>query len=243
VRKYVCDLHIHTCLSPCSSLDMSPQRIVAEAINQGIDVIGITDHNSAENAAAVSRAADERLAVLAGLEVTSREEAHILALYDDLEAALDLQDLVYENLPGENDEEAFGIQPIVNADDEVEGFCQRLLIGATTLPLEEIVGRIRNGGGLAIAAHVDREAFGIIGQLGFIPPALQLDGLEVSRAKSREDGLRDYGEGGRYPIIRSSDAHRPEDVGAAMTTFLLDSPTCVEIGMGLRNEAGRRVVA
>lgn len=243
MRKYVCDLHIHTCLSPCSSLDMSPQRIVAEAINQGIDVIGITDHNSAENAAAVSRAADERLAVLAGLEVTSREEAHILALYNDLEAALDLQNLVYENLPGENDEEAFGIQPIVNADDEVEGFCQHLLIGATTLPIEEIVGRIRDGGGLAIAAHVDREAFGIIAQLGFIPPALQLDGLEVSQAKSREDGLRDYSEGGRYPIIRSSDAHRPEDVGAATTTFLLDSPTCAEIGMGLRNEAGRRVVA
>jgi len=243
VREYVCDLHIHTCLSPCCSLEMSPQRIVAEAMKKEIDVIGITDHNSAENVAAVSRAAEEKLAVLAGLEVTSREEVHVVALYDDLQAALDLQDLVYENLPGENDEEAFGIQPIVNADDEVERICERLLIGATTLPVEEIVGSIQDGGGLAIASHVDREAFGIIGQLGFIPPQLELDGLEVSRAKTRENGLRDYSEGGRFSIIRASDAHRPEDVGTATTTFLLESPTCVEIGMGLRNEAGRRVVA
>ncbi|MCK4773109.1 MAG: PHP domain-containing protein [Candidatus Latescibacteria bacterium] len=243
MREYVCDLHIHTCLSPCASLDMSPRRIVAEAIRMGIDVIGITDHNSAENVAAVSQVADQVLTVLAGLEVTSREEVHILALYDDLEAALDLQVLVYENLPGKNDEDIFGIQPIVNADDEVEGFSERLLIGATTLPFEEIVENIRRGGGLAIAAHVDREAFGVIGQLGFVPPDVELDGLEVSKARTREEGLKEYSQDGRYAIIRSSDAHRPEDIGAVTTTFFLEAPVCVEIGMGLRNEAGRRVVA
>jgi len=243
VREYVCDLHIHTCLSPCASLDMSPRRIVAEAGMKGIDVIGITDHNSAENVAAVRESADRKLAVLAGLEVTSSEEVHVLALYDDLEAALDLQDLVYRNLPGENDEDIFGIQPIVNADDEVEGFSERLLIGATTLPFKEIVGSIRSGGGLALAAHVDREAFGVIGQLGFVPPDTELDGLEISQATTREHGLKEYSMEGRYQIIRSSDAHRPEDIGKATTTFLLESPGCVEIGMGLRNEAGRRVVA
>jgi hypothetical protein len=243
VREFVCDLHIHTCLSPCGSLDMSPGRIVTEALKKGIDVVGITDHNSAENVAAVSQVAEEKLAVLAGLEVTSREEVHIIALFDDLKSALDLQEIVYENLPGENDEDAFGIQPIVNAEDEVEGISKRLLIGATSLPIDEIVGRIRHGGGLVIAAHVDREAFGIIGQLGFIPPGTHFDGLEVSKRKTREEGLREYSEEGRYQIIRSSDAHCPEDIGAATTTFLLESPRCIEIGMGLRNEAGRKVVA
>jgi PHP family Zn ribbon phosphoesterase len=222
---------------------MSPRRIVAEASRKGIDVIGITDHNSAENVAAVSQVAGKRLAVLAGLEVTSMEEVHILALYDDLDAALDLQQLVYENLPGTNDEDTFGIQPIVNAEDEVEGFSERLLIGATTLPLEEITRKVNGSGGLAFAAHVDREAFGIISQLGFVPPASQLDGLEVSKALTREEGVSEYSDGGRYPIIRSSDAHWPEDIGAATTTFVLESPECAEIRMGLRNQAGRRVVA
>jgi PHP family Zn ribbon phosphoesterase len=222
---------------------MSPKRIVAEATSKGIDVIGITDHNSAENVAAVSQVAGKQLAVLAGLEVTSMEEVHILALYDDLEAALDLQHLVYENLPGSNDEDAFGIQPIVNAENEVEGFSERLLIGATTLPLEEITRKVTGGGGLAFAAHVDREAFGIISQLGFVPPNSQLDGLEVSKALTREEGVGEYSQRGRYPIIRSSDAHWPEDIGAATTTFVLESPECAEIRMGLRNQEGRRIVA
>ena len=206
-------------------------------------MIGITDHNSAENVAAVSQAADINLAVLAGLEITSQEEVHILALFDDIEAAIAMQDFVYSHLPGKNDEEIFGIQPIVNADDEVEGISDRLLIGATTLPFEKIVERIHSAGGLAIPAHVDREAFGIIGQLGFVPPRVELDALEISKATTREDGLRDYSLDGRYPIIRSSDAHQPAEIGAATTTFLLESPRCTEIGMGLRNEAGRRIVA
>ena len=131
----------------------------------------------------------------------------------------------------------------MNADDEVEGISDRLLIGATTLPFEEIVERIHSVGGLAIPTHVDREAFGIIGQLGFVPPRVELDGLEISKATTREDGLRDYSQEGRYPIIRASDAHQPEEIGAATTTFLLEMPQCSEIRMGLRNEAGRRIVA
>ena len=243
MKEYVCDLHIHTCLSPCASLDMSPKRIVAEATSKGIDVIAITDHNSAENVAAVSRCAGETLAVLAGLEVTSMEEVHVLALFDDLDAALELQTLVHENLPGTNDEDAFGIQPIVNADNEVEGFSDRLLIGATTLPFDTIVEEISSGGGLAIAAHVDREAYSVISQLGFVPPNVKLDGLEVSKRLTREDGLDEFSDEGRYPIIRSSDAHWPEDIGAATTTFALKSPRCAEIRMGLRNQAGRKVLA
>jgi PHP family Zn ribbon phosphoesterase len=243
MRAYVCDVHIHTCLSPCCSLDMSPRRIVTEAIERGIDVIGIADHNSAENVSAVSRVAGERIAVLPGLEVTSREEVHVLALFDRPKAALRLQAFVYENLPGENDEETFGMQPIVDENDEVEGFSPRLLIGATSLPLEEIVGRIRQDGGLAIAAHVDREAFGIIAQLGFVPEALPLSALEVSRKKSRQEAIELYSEGGRFPIIRSSDAHAPEEIGAATTTFVLEAPTCSEIGRGLRGELGRKVIA
>ncbi len=201
---------------------MSPGRITSEAVMKGIDVIGITDHNSAENVAAVRGAAGAGLTVLAGLEITSREEVHLLALFDDIESALSLQDFVYDHLPAHNDEEIFG---------------------ATTLPFEEIVDRIHRVRGLAIPAHVDREAFGIIGQLGFVPPDVDLDGLETSKAATREDGLREFSQEGRYPIIRSSDAHQPEEIGSATTTFLLEMPQCDEIGMGLRNEAGRRIMA
>ncbi|HNX58188.1 MAG TPA: PHP domain-containing protein, partial [Spirochaetota bacterium] len=51
------DLHIHSCLSPCGSLDMSPSRIVERAVESGLDVIALTDHNSALNCPALEEAA------------------------------------------------------------------------------------------------------------------------------------------------------------------------------------------
>ncbi|UCD34673.1 MAG: PHP domain-containing protein, partial [Nitrospiraceae bacterium] len=105
LKSFRADLHIHTCLSPCAELEMSPSAIVARALQLGIDIIAITDHNSAENVHAAVRAArNTPLTVLGGMEITTSEEAHILALFDDMESLLKLQGIVYDNLlPGEND--------------------------------------------------------------------------------------------------------------------------------------------
>ena len=123
LRCFQADLHIHTCLSPCADLTMSPFRIVKRAREMKLNIIGICDHNSAENVhAAKNASSDMNITVLTGMEVTSAEEVHIIALFDGIKEALELQTLVYEHLPpGENNEELFGPQIIANELDEVEG--------------------------------------------------------------------------------------------------------------------------
>jgi hypothetical protein len=205
---------------------MSPRNIVDAAKRKGLQVIGICDHNSAENVPAVEKnAAREGIAVIGGMEVTSKEEVHIIALFGTEESLRAFQEIVYANLHGTNDEQRYGEQVIVNAEEEVIGFCDKLLIGATDLTIERLVDLIHELDGLAIAAHVDREGFGIIGQLGFIPEGLPLDALELADPLQRDGILQP----GRLPFITSSDAHMLADVGKRSTTFLMQSPSTAEI--------------
>jgi PHP family Zn ribbon phosphoesterase len=241
LRPFKADLHIHTCLSPCTELNMSPRGILSSAKKKGIDILGICDHNSSENSPAVMKAAKPmNIGVFPGMEVTSQEEVHVLALFDAIEDAQKLQEHVYNNLPGENDEEAFGMQVIVNEKEEVLGFNDKLLIGATTIPLEKVIQLIHSLGGITIASHIDREAFSIIGQLGFVPEDLELDALEISPKVSYEDAKRAYPY--NYPITCSSDAHDPDDIGKTFTSFLLEDKTVAEIKKALKNEDGRRII-
>ena len=234
--KIRADLHMHTCLSPCGDGQMRATAIVEQAGKAGLDMIGICDHNSAENAIAVMSAGARRgLAVIPGMEVTSREEVHILGLFRTTEGLMDLQDVVYENLPGENDQEAFGPQLVIDEKDCVVGTNNKLLIGATSLAVEQVVGAIHQFGGLAIASHIDRERFGIIGQLGFIPEGLGLDAVEVANASLSE---WDY----TYPVVASSDAHYLEDVGRNSTCFEVEQASFDEISRALHSEGGRRII-
>ena len=241
LRPFKADLHIHTCLSPCTELDMSPKGILASAKNKEIDIIGICDHNSSENSMAVMNAAKKMdIHVLPGMEVTSQEEVHVLALFYDIENTLKLQEYVYKNLPGKNDEEAFGMQVIVNEKEEALGFNDKLLIGATTIPLEEVIRLIHSFSGIAIASHIDRESFSIISQLGFIPENLELDALEISPNITFKEARKRYAN--HYPITCFSDAHYPDDVGKKFTTFLLEDGTVAEIKKALKNEDGRKLI-
>jgi hypothetical protein len=241
LRPFKADLHIHTCLSPCTELDMSPKQILTAAKKKEIDILGICDHNSSENSLAVMSAAKKmNISVFPGLEVTSQEEVHVLALFGDIENALKLQEYVYKNLPGENDEEAFGMQVVVNENEEVLGLNNRLLIGATTIPLEGIIRIIHSFTGIAIASHIDRESFSLISQLGFIPDNLELDALEISPAIPFEDARKRFKND--YPITCSSDAHYPHDIGKGFTSFLLEKGTVAEIKKALKNEEGRKLI-
>lgn len=236
------DLHVHTCLSPCAEIVLSPRRVADEALRVGLDVVGVCDHNSAENAAAVAAAAGRiGIRALPGLEITSREEVHVLALFDDLEAALSLQERVYAALPGENDPDVFGLQVVADPEDVVLGFNPRFLAGATALSLAEVVETVHALGGLAVAAHADRESFGIVGQLGFIPEGLDLDAIEISPNITFEEGRRAFGP--NRSLIASSDAHAPEEVGRASTVFWLNEGSAAEIGMALRSRGERRILS
>jgi PHP family Zn ribbon phosphoesterase len=150
--------------------------------------------------------------------------------------------LVYQNLPGENVEEVFGCQTVVNDMDEALGMNRKMLIGATLLPLERIVSFVSSLQGLTIASHIDRQAFSILGQLGFIPAGVPLDGLEISPRTSNEEAKERFHSYQRFSFVRSSDAHYLEDIGKNFTRFLLEKTTSEEVKLALHHREGRRVV-
>jgi PHP family Zn ribbon phosphoesterase len=241
LKRFLADLHLHTCLSPCAEIDMTPREIVKASVTRGLHMIAITDHNAAENVEAAQRAAKGTgLTVLAGMEVTSSEEVHILALFEDADRALQMQDIIYGHLPSrENDERLYGHQIIVNEDDEVMGFNKRLLITATDLTIRRLLDTIVSLGGLAIACHVDREAFSVLSQLGFIPEDLGFSALEFSPRVSRERGEAMFQALKKFPWVSFSDAHYVKDIGRRTTVFTMREPTFLEIKEALSSADGR----
>jgi PHP family Zn ribbon phosphoesterase len=215
---------------------MLPKEIVSRAKSRGLDVIAICDHNSAENVIAVRRAGErEQLPVIGGIEITSQEEVHLLALFDSDDGLFLAQEIIYDSLPGENDEEVFGEQVIVDEHGDVVDVSTRLLIGATTLVIEKVVETVHRFGGLAIASHIDRPSYSIISQLGFLPEGLALDALEISPRSSAQEVTASFPWVAEFPLIACSDAHHPEDIGKAVTSFVAERPNIAELRKALRD--------
>ena len=203
------DLHVHTVLSGCAELEMVPPLLVERAREAGLNMLGVVDHNAAGNANAVMEAAGDRLVVKPGLEVESKETVHIVCLFDAVPQALSLQEFVFEHLPEARSEDhnPFGQRILVDQEGMARGQEARPLYAATDLSVDEVVKAARERGGLVLAAHVERRAHGLLGVLGFLPPGLELDGMEAGPG-----GL----ESGR---VASSDAHRLREVGSRYTVF------------------------
>lgn len=208
-----------------------------------IDVIGICDHNSAENADAAMRVADSTaVTVLPGMEITTAEEVHVLALFESASRSLTMQNIVYKHLlHAPNQPQVFGEQIIANEYDDVVRYHESLLMTATTIPLDRLVDMIHDHAGIAIASHIDRQSFGIYGQLGFIPPDLPFDAVEVSSHLSRDDAFQRFPDIQRFPITVSSDAHRLADIGTNGMYLWLENPTYAELKKALNNEDGRSI--
>jgi len=242
LKRFCTDIHIHTCLSPCGELEMTPDAVVKTCINKGIDIIAICDHNSAENVKWVQKAAEKcNLIVLAGMEITTSEEIHILAIFDSNDQVMVLQDYVYTHLlPGQNNDDLFGIQVVANEKNEVEKIVHKMLIGATTISLNKIIKKIHSLKGLAIPAHIDRENFSIIAQLGFIPDELNADAVEISYKADCNEILNIPGIK-KYPIIRSSDAHRLSEIGRMTSDIYLEDVSMNEFKRAFSHKNGRRV--
>ena len=239
-REFKVDLHIHTCLSPCADLTMIPSALIKEAKKKNLDGIGICDHNSAENVAAVKKIGErDGLKVFGGIEISSREEAHILAYFDDDESLLQMQKTIYNNLSGENDASYFGEQLVADENDKFIESNDRLLIGSTDLPVSKIVQLTHSLGGVSVASHIDRESYSLIGQLGFIPEGLALDALEVSYQykQNKNIDIRSFD----LPLLTSSDAHHPSDIGRSFTTFFLSELSFSEMVMAFQGVKGRKV--
>ena len=233
------DLHIHSCLSPCANLEMSPSEIVAHALAAGMDGIALTDHQSARNTPAIAECARRAgLKCLYGMEVQTAEEVHTVALFDTTEQALALTDWVYAAMPKRvNDPETFGDQPVVTWDDDIVEMEWRILAMGCRRTIPETAAKVHELGGLYIAAHIDRPNFSVISALGTIPEPppvpsppsatgadTYFDAVELSRTADEALWLP---KAAGYAVTRSSDAHNLDDVARVWTEA------------DLRDEAGR----
>lgn len=212
--KFAVDLHIHTALSPCGDEDMTPNNIVNMALLKGLDIIAITDHNSCGNLEAVAEAArNNGLTVVPGIEVQSREEVHLICLFKKIDIAKEFGQIIYDSLPDiQNKEEFFGRQLLINSKDEVVGKLDKLLLSSCSYSVEEIFALAARYDGLCIPAHVDKSAYSIISNLGFIPDSLNVAAVELSKKESVEGILKRIPFLGRFKHIISSDAHYLWDI-------------------------------
>ncbi len=214
--KYAVDLHMHSCLSPCGDNDMTPNNIVNMALIKGLDIIAVTDHNTAENLEAVLECAKENgLTVIPGIEVETAEEAHIVCLFRKVEDAYKLQEIIYDALPPlKNRAEIFGNQYICDKNDNVIGELAQMLITATSISTDDIFDLVEGLGGVAYPAHVDRDSYSVLSNLGFVPEAYKGKYLELSRNcnfqyfSDQADELTNAG----YHFFRASDAHYLWDI-------------------------------
>ncbi|WP_027338881.1 PHP domain-containing protein [Halonatronum saccharophilum] len=222
MKSFIADLHIHTTLSPCAHILMTPKNIIDRALKIGLDVIAITDHNSAENLeVAMELAKGTPLKVIPGMEVETVEEVHLLCLFDELEQVLAWQEVVYGALPDlKNNDELFGPQILTDLNDNFVSVVERLLLTATSLTVDQVCKGVNKLGGIVIPAHVDKSNYSILSNLGFIPENLEIKCLEISK-KGKINRLFDkINTKKNYQIISNSDAHYLEEIKRSLVLEL-----------------------
>ncbi len=214
--RYKCDLHIHSCLSPCGDNDMTPGNIAGMSVLNGLQIVALTDHNSAKNCPSFFKWAKEYgLIAIAGMELTTSEDIHLVCLFRSLAAAMEFDSLVEKNRPKiKNKPGIFGNQLIINENDEVCGEDDYLLISSSGFSIDEAFHQVIKHDGVCFPAHIDRTSGGIITALGDFPPEPNFTAFELNDINSLEDSLT------KYPIIverglvhvASSDAHYLTDI-------------------------------
>lgn len=202
------DFHIHTALSPCGDDDMTPNNIVNMAMIKGLDAIAITDHNTAKNVPACLKCAENTgITLIPGMEIETAEEVHLVALFDNLPALMELDRIIEKNMPEiKNRVDIFGEQNILDENDEITGTIENLLVTACELDVESATKVVRSLGGVVIPAHIDKDSYSIVSNLGFVPEYLNYSTIEVKDPnKINELSLNNKMD--KFLIIHNSDAH------------------------------------
>ncbi|MFO7819627.1 MAG: PHP domain-containing protein [Halanaerobacter sp.] len=242
MQYFFADLHIHTVLSPCGDLLMTPQNIIDRAIEVGLDMIAITDHNSAKNVkTTVELALDTDLTVIPGMEVETKEEVHLVSLFPHVDKLLQWQEIVKSSLPDiENDEEVFGPQLITDLNDEYIKKEPKLLLQAVDLSITEVVAKVRELGGIIIPAHVDKANYSLISNLGFINPELNILGVEISKNIDRKKAETQFAYLKNYSLLSSSDAHYLKELKKSMKLYLKEA-SFKEVKLAILEKKERKI--
>ncbi len=216
MSTYTIDLHNHSCLSPCGSLEMSPTVLVQRAHSLGIDILALTDHNNTHNLPTFKQCCrGEGIVPIFGLEVTTQEEIHVVCLFEKLSVAMQFGSYIEFLLPDiPNVPELFGDQVYVDRYETILGVVEKNLTNSADISYETLIEEVLSHDGLAIPAHIDRPAFSVSSQLGFLPdlPYSAVESINISCPIETYDNV----------IIRSSDAHYPEDIGKRVTYIETD---------------------
>jgi len=244
MKTFKADLHMHTVLSPCGDLEMSPLSIVKKALEVDLDIIGITDHNTTRQCAEVVKIGQEfGLTVFSGAEVTTKEEVHCLTFFENFEKLEAFQIYLDEHLPAiPNDAEKFGHQVWVNKEEEILGVEERLLISAINQSIDEVEHKVRELNGLFIPAHIFRPRFSVYSQLGFMPFDIKPDAIGIGANTNIEEQMQCHPELSQFTVLRSSDAHQLQFIGSHYSVFEMKEASFNEVRMALLNKEGRQVI-
>lgn len=240
--KIRCDLHIHSALSPCGSLEMSPEAIVKKALNLGLDCISVTDHNAVYNSLSACRAAKKAgLGCIPGIEVQTEEEVHILCYFREVSSIEKFYTELYTFLPDmPNNPDYFGDQVFVDEDSEIRGFEERLLLNSVMLSVPDLVEMAKRYAGFVVPAHIESDKFGLMYNLGFLPQELSDCNLEISYNAVMNEVLKTYPLLGDYTFISNSDAHYLSDIGRAYTEYTVNSRNMEDLFTGNNTKIIRR---
>ena len=219
--KLYYDLHMHSCLSPCADDDMTPMNMAGMGMLKGLSVMALTDHNSCRNCPAFFKACENYgIVPIAGMELSTAEDVHMVVLFPTLEAAIAFEEALEAHRMGmDNAPKIFGNQFVMNEKDEVAYEFAPLLIAATDLWMGDAVEMVRAHGGVIYPAHIDREANGIIAMLGDIPPEYAFSAMEYRDRTKREQYENLYAEAFGKSVLVSSDAHALYNISEAENCF------------------------
>lgn len=212
--KLYCDFHIHTSLSPCGDNDMTPNNIINMSKLKGLDIIAITDHNSCENVPACVEVGNQvGVKVIPGMELQTSEEVHVICLFKNIDSALEFQNIVYSHLPElHNNPQIFGEQNVMDSEDNVLTINNRMLLTSTSLSFDESFKIVQDLDGVFIPAHIDRQSYSVIFNIGFIPDYLPIYSVEYHSKTALDKLLMSGIVKHSYNFIHSSDAHYLEDI-------------------------------
>ena len=218
------DFHIHSCLSPCGDGEMTPANIVNMAKLLGLDAVALTDHNTCLNCpAAVSLGKEAGVVVVPGMELCTAEEVHIVCLFGSVENALAFSDYVAgHSMKVKNKPEIFGNQIIMNEKDEVTGEYENLLITASNITVSTVKSRVSEFGGVCYPAHIDRDSYSVISNLGAITREMDFDAAEISDSGDFNALCKKFPVLDEIKILRSSDAHNLQTLCREAQTIELE---------------------
>ncbi len=224
MTPYYYDLHIHSCLSPCADNDMTPNNIAGMGVLKGLNILALTDHNSAKNCPAFFEACKKQgIIPIAGMELTTAEDIHIVCLFRELDDALRFDAEIHGHImPIKNRPEIFGDQLILDDEDEIIGEEETLLISATDLAIDEAVELARSFGAHVHPAHIDRQSNGILAILGDIPPEYGFTTFELREKERFETVKGTVEELNEHNLLVCSDAHHLWDISEAENALLID---------------------